>query len=151
MQIWVDGWIGKKIIIDCEPSDTIYDIALKYQDKTGIPPLPCKCYFIGPNSKHLVYDKTLADQYIQNEDTLRLCGRICSRRCDVIYDNQNKITLDEDCPICLKGEIEKIFGIKPECQELIVDGEIINTDNHIDYCRLDEVTLKLKLPKDYKK
>ena len=151
MQIFIDTFYGKTIVLDCEPNDTIYHIREKIWDKFGA--IPCADYSLIYSGKCLHNKRTLADYNIQKESKIRMTKIGTGHQiCHVIYDNQNKITINKACLICVKREIESIFGIKYECQEFIVDGEIVDDEEHNEYALSNEtVILKLKLPSDYKK
>ena len=151
MQIFIKTFSGKTIVLDCESDDTIYNVREKIWEKAGV--IPCAIYSLKYVCKSLENKRTLADYNIQKESIIhmvRLLG--ITRICHVIYDNQNKITINKACLICVKREIESIFGIKYECQEFIVNGEIVDDEEHNEYALSNEtVILKLKLPSDYKK
>ena len=89
---------------------------------------------------------------MQKEVIINAVGKLYQQRfCNIIYDNQNIIKIKSACPICVKREIQDIFGINNECQELIVDVKKVN-DNFYSIGNLsnETVILKLKLPKNYK-
>ena len=149
MQIFIKDWSGKTFTIDCEPSNIVYEIGAKFEEKTGIK--SCENIFIFCG-KQLEYYRAISEYNIQKESTLHTSGTLkSSEKCYVIYDNQNKIVLDSGCPVCVKNKIEDIFGIKKECQELVLDGEIVNDKYHFNYLSNKTLTLKLKLPEYYKK
>ena len=150
MQIFIKSWSGKTVTIDCEPSDTINTIMEKFENKTDIPPCENRLIIGGIQ---LELNRTLADYNIQKESTLHAVGRLAGRsKCEVIYNNDNKITIFSGCPICIKKRIQKIFGIKYECQELIVDGKVVKERFHYRGNLSDKtLILKLKLPENYEK
>ena len=150
MQIFIKSWDGKTVTIDCEPSDTINTIGEKFENETDIHPCENILLFGG---KTLELNRSLADYNIQKESTIHAVGRMVAQsKCEVIYNNDNKITIFSGCPICIKKRIQKIFGIKYECQELIVDGKVVKERFHY---RGDlnnkTLILKLKLPENYEK
>ena len=125
MKIIVKTMTGKTITIDAEPSDTIENIKEKIQDKEGIPP---DQFFLFFNSRVLIDNYTLADYKIMEESTLVL--RIRIRGCStypIVLNIDGRKTAMNIC-ICrgvegIKEQIHEKFRIKPEHQELSINGK----------------------------
>ncbi len=117
--------------LNVESNDTILNIKSKIQEEKKYPASQIILIFGG---KRLDDEKTLADYNINNECTINMVRQIkcCEEKCIYVESNGNKIELK----ICLcrkvlllKEFIEKIIGLKPEFQELSLNGKIFNNDN----------------------
>ena len=128
MKIFVKTMTGKTITIDAEPSDTIENIKCKIQDKEGIPP---DQFFLFFNSRLLI-DKLALDYYhIMKGSTLELKMRIRGCSTFPIYLKFNGTKTEMNICICggvegIKEQIQEKFGIKPENQELRINGKIFD-------------------------
>lgn len=67
MQIFFKSFAGNQIVLDVEASDTIENLKMKIEDKTGISSCQLQLVFAG---KQLENDKTVADYNIQKESVL---------------------------------------------------------------------------------
>ena len=119
---------GKTIEIFADPKDTIEKIKEKIQDKEGFVPDQIILVF---NSRILMDNYKLEDYNIMWGATLEIKIRIRGCSMPTIYLNFNGRKTEMKICICgglkhIKEQIQEKLGIKPESQELSLNGKIFD-------------------------
>jgi ubiquitin C len=70
-EIFIKTLTGKIITLQVEPSDTIYDIKEKIQEKEGIPPHQL---FLISKGKRLINSRRIDEYNIKEKDMLHIVG-----------------------------------------------------------------------------
>ncbi len=133
MIIYVKTIIGRKSEIEVEPSDSIEKIKEKIKEREGYPPDKQILLF---NGRNLEDGKTLADYNIQKESTINMFMKIRGHDPKTIYIMHKGKKREIKICLCrhveyLKEYIQKELGIKPECQELRLNGKILKEGKDI--------------------
>ena len=136
MQIFIETITGKNLILDVEPFDKIKKVKLKIEEKEGIP------HQIQDLFNKFMSFRPLKDEKTLNEYGIHICSTLGLRLSMnpflyIIYNeigDKLDIKVKDFCPCChdvnqLKNKITEILGIKPQFQELSLDGEILKDNS----------------------
>ena len=134
MQIFIKMMTGKSFVLDVEPFDTIKKVKLMIQQKEGIPHRQQNLFNKLRTFSPLEDGRTLNEYFVHVGSTLELQLSLRpSSFFHVIYNeigDKLDISMNEFCPCCcdvnqLKNKITEILGVKPQFQELSIDGNIL--------------------------
>lgn len=131
MKICVTTLTGKLLKIEVEPNDTIEKLKMKIQDNEGIP--PDQQVIISSGKRLDDNSKELEDYDITEESRLRLILKMRGCRLPPVWIRYEGKDIQMRICIChgvkyLKEQIEKELKIKPEFQELRLNGEILEDE-----------------------
>ena len=131
MKICVTTLTGKLLKIEVEPNDTIEKLKMKIQDNEGIP--PDQQVIISSGKRLDDNNKELEDYGITEESRLSLILKMRGCRLPPVWIRYEGKDIQMRICICqgvkhLKEQIEKELKIKPEFQELRLNGEILEDE-----------------------
>ena len=154
MQVFIETLSVRNFTLSVEPFDTIKKVKLKLEDKEGIPHQIQTLFYTLRSFRPLEDEMTLNQYGIHNGSTLEIQLDF-KHLFYVIYNeigDKLDISIYDLCPCChdvnqLKNKINEILGIKPQFQELNLDGYILK-DNKVklkDYGITSGAEIKLLL------
>ena len=156
MRLFVKTLTGKLFEIEVEPNDTIETVKMKIQDHEGIPP---DQQILIHNSRRLEEPRNLSDYCIKNEYTISMLLKIRGCNLKTIFVNIDGQKTRMAICICgdvkhIKEQINEKLGIKPEFQELslngkLLDDEKVKTNSLLSGLSFPVIDLKIKMKEDF--